>query len=86
MKFTLYGVPQWAKRKYTRLKSGSVGDTLWKLFVLVVIAAVGVGLMATGPVGYLVGGLLITMLVSEDIRALVSDIWNRRWAEAELPI
>jgi len=85
MKWTIPGVPRTAKEKASSFASGSLADVLWKLLVLAVIGAAGFALVLMGPVGAVIGGLLITTLVSEDIRNLVADMWHRRWAEIERP-
>jgi len=85
MKFTLYGFPQSVKQTLARFASGSIGDILWKLFVLAFLAAAAIGLVSLGPAGAAVGGLLIGILLSDDVRSFVSDLWNRRWAKIETP-
>lgn len=85
MKWTLFGIPRSAKQKLGRFTSGSIGNVLWKLFIVSVVGLIGIGLVLMGPVGAVIGGLLITTLVSDDIRTLVADLWYRRWAEIEVP-
>lgn len=86
MRWTLYGIPASLKRILSRATSGTVGDILWKSFLAVVIVTVALGLMLMGPVGGVIGALLITTLVSSDIRAVVADFWHRRWAEIDSPL
>jgi len=85
MRWTLYGIPRTVKQKFGAITRGSIGDTLWKLFVVAVLLTIGLGLVALGPIGAVVGGILIATLVSDDVRAFVDDVWNRRWAEVEAP-
>lgn len=85
MKWTLYGIPRSVKGNLSRLAAGTVGDILWKLFVLALLAAIVVGLLSLGPAGAAVGGLFIGTLLSDDVRAFVGDLWNRRWATIETP-
>lgn len=86
MKFTLYGLPESVKRTLGRVTSGSIGDILWKLFVIVLLTIAAIALLSTGPFGAAVGGLLLGTLLSDDVRAFVGDLWNRRWAEIESPL
>jgi len=86
MRWTLYGIPRTVKQKFGVITSGSIGDTLWKVLVVVVLLTIGLGLVALGPIGAVVGGILIATLVSDDVRAFVDDVWNRRWAEIEAPL
>jgi len=85
VKWTLFGIPRSAKRKLSGFVSGSIGDVLWKLFIVTVVGLMGIGLVLMGPVGAVIGGLLITTLLSDDIRTLVADLWYRRWAEVTIP-
>jgi len=86
MKWTLYGVPKSLKALLSRVWRGSPGEILWRLFMVGIIAIIGFGLVTLGPVGAVIGGLLITTLVSDDIRAFVADLWYRRWAKIEAPM
>jgi len=86
VRWTLYGVPKSLKALLSRFWRGSPGEILWRLFMVAIIAVIGFGLVTLGPVGAVIGGLLITTLVSNDIRAFVADLWYRRWAKIESPI
>lgn len=56
-------------------------DTLWKAFVSVLFLTVGVALVFIGPIGYLVGGIVLGSLLTDTVRSTVSDVWNRNfWA------
>jgi len=85
MKWTLYGIPKSIGAGVRRVLSGSVGDVLWKLLVLALLLVVAAGLLALGPVGAAVGGILLGTLLSDDVRELVGDLWNRRWTEVKTP-
>jgi len=85
MKWTLYGVPKSVAAGIRRILAGSIGDVLWKLFVLAVLLLAAAGLLAIGPVGAAVGGIILGTLLSDDVRELVADLWNRRWAKIETP-
>lgn len=82
MKITLYGIPKSAVQRLRRLFAGSLGDILWKIVISVVLVGIGYLLLAGGGIwGAIVGGAIITTLIDDDIRAFVSDLWNRRWAK-----
>lgn len=81
----LIGIPRTIKRGLARIFAGTVGDVLWKLFVLTLVVVLGIGLLSMGAVGGLIGGLLLASLIADDVRALVGDLWHRRWASIESP-
>lgn len=82
MLITLYGIPRAIGRGIRRVLSGTLGDILWKLFVLTLVLALGYILVAAGGVfGAVIGAALIGTLINDDVRRTVSDLWNRNWAE-----
>lgn len=86
MKITLYGVPSSAASWVRNLLAGSLGDVLWKLFVLALLSGIALLLIAgLGPFAAAVGGILLGALISDDVRALVANVWNRNWAEVQAP-
>lgn len=85
-RITLPGLPEsladWARS----VLAGSAGDVLWKLLMLALFVAVAVVLIVGGGAfGAALGGILLGTLLSDDVRALVRDVWNRDWAEVEEP-
>ena len=83
---TLYGIPRTLAQATRRVVSGTTGDILWKLFIIVLLGAFALGLIINGGVvAAFIGGTILASLFSDDVRQLVSDIYNRRWAEASLP-
>ena len=86
MERTLYGFPKSVKSTLVRFVSGSIGDITWKLFVVALLTGAAIALLSTGPFGAAVGGLLLGTLLSDDVRALVGDLWHRRWASVESPL
>jgi hypothetical protein len=85
-RITLYGVPAAVGDWIRGLLSGSLGDVLWKLLVLTVLVGIAfVLLVAMGGFAAAVGGILLATLVSDDVRALVANVWHRNWAEVKAP-
>lgn len=82
---TLYGIPQSVAESVRSFFAGSVGDVLWKALVTVLLLAVGYLLLAMGSVGAVIGGILVGTLFSDDVRAAVRNVWNREWANVDLP-
>ncbi len=65
--------------------AGSLGDTLWKLAISVLIITLAVALLFNfGVIGGFVGAILLSALLEDDIRDAVVDVWNRDFAEIEL--
>lgn len=82
----LIGIPESLEEKLRGFARGTLVDVVWKLLVLSVLAALSLLLLSAGPYGAAVGGILLGTLLSDDVRKMVSDVWNRRWAEVKLPI
>jgi len=85
MKWTIPGLPESAKEKASSLGSGSLGDVVWKLIVVALLTVASLLLLSAGPYGAAVGGILLGTLLSDDVRKMVSDVWNRNWAEVTIP-
>lgn len=60
------------------LNSGAI-DIVWKAIVLAALLALAWLLASMGFFGAFIAGVLLTSLVSDDIRAIVSDIWHRNF-------
>lgn len=61
--------------------SGTIADVLWKSLVIVVGGTALLLLMAASPgffIAFIVGAILSAVL-SDDIRAFVSDVWHRNF-------
>lgn len=82
----LYGIPRSVAQSTRRLFAGTLGDVLWKLFILGLLVLVGIALLSMGAVGGVIGGILLGTLLADDVRAFISDLWNRRWARIETPL
>lgn len=57
--------------------SGPVLEILWRLFVGTLFVGLIYALAAMGVFGALVAGALFSTLFSDDVRALVIDVWRR---------
>jgi len=79
-------VPETWQEKAGEFARGSLLDIVWKLFVVLLFAALSALLLAAGPYGAAVGGILLGTLLSDEVRKSVADIWYRRWAEVKLPL
>ena len=79
-------VPETWQEKAGQFARGSVLDITWKLFVLLLFAGLSALLLAAGPYGAAVGGILLGTLLSDEVRKSVADVWYRRWAEVKLPL
>lgn len=85
-RITLYGIPSSLVNTARGIFSGGVVDILWKTFVLTLFAVVIVVLIVGGgAVGAALGGILLGTLLSDDVRAVVANVWNRNWAEVNVP-
>jgi len=82
----LIGVPEYIQDKLRAFGRGTLLDLVWKLLVVAALAGMSLLLIAAGPYGAALGGVLLGTLLSDDVRKLVSDVWNRRWAEVKLPL
>jgi CRISPR/Cas system endoribonuclease Cas6 (RAMP superfamily) len=78
-------IPESVVESLGNIWAGSLGDTLWKLSIsiLIVIGALAL-LINFGIVGGFVGTILLSALLEDDIRDAVVDFWNRDFAEIEL--
>lgn len=85
-RITLPGLPESVADWVRTVLSGSAGDVVWKLLMLTLfIGVAAVLLIGGGAFGAAIGGILLGTLLSDDVRALVLDVWNRDWAEVEAP-
>jgi uncharacterized membrane protein YfcA len=85
-RITLYGVPRSVWRSLRSVFSGTVGDVVWKVFILSLLGAIAYLLVAAGGVlGAFVGATLLATLWEDDVRAAVANVLNRNWAEVERP-
>jgi len=82
----LWLIPETWQEKAGQFARGSLLDIAWKLFVVLLFAGLSALLLAAGPYGAAVGGILLGTLLSEEVRKSVADIWYRRWAEVKLPL
>lgn len=82
----LIGIPESLEETLRGFARGTLLDILWKLLVVGVLAVLSLLLLSAGPYGAAVGGILLGTLLSDDVRKMVSDLWNRRWAEIKLPL
>lgn len=82
----LYGIPRSVAQGFRRILSGTLGDVLWKLFILGLLVLVGIALLSMGAVGGVIGGILLGTLLADDVREFINDLWNRRWARIETPL
>jgi|GEM_PF-2945630 len=79
-------VPESAGEEVRGVLSGSLWDTLWKLFVVFAAVTVFTLLLLTGGIwGGVVAGAAISTLISDEVRAFFTDIWYRNWAEVRIP-
>ncbi len=83
-RFSLWGIPETVEEKVRAFGRGTLLDVLWKLLVIGVLGVVSLLLIAAGPYGAALGGVLLGTLLSEEVRKMVADIWNRRWAEVTI--
>lgn len=75
-------IPESVITSLRRLFAGSFGDVLWKLGVSLALVLVGYVFLSAGiwgVFGAFVGGVLISALLEDDIRDIVSDVWNRNF-------
>lgn len=72
-------IPKSLVRLTKRAFTGRTLDTIWKAGVLVLLFVVGLGFLAAGPVGYLVGGIILATLLDDAVRNAVRDLWNRNF-------
>jgi len=79
-------VPESLEEKLRAFARGTLLDVLWKLLVVGALAVASLLLLSAGPYGAALGGILLGTLLSDDVRKMISDIWNRRWAEVQLPL
>lgn len=81
------GLPQSTWQSVKDFFAGPVLDVAWKTLVVVAIFGVGYVLVAGGGViGAIIGGMLLTMLIKDEVRQGVKDFLNRNWAEIPLPL
>lgn len=72
-------IPQSAVTWLKKFFSGTLFDIVWKSLLLVGLAGVIYILIALGPFGAAVGGILLGTLISDEVRAIISDLWNRNF-------
>lgn len=81
----LYGVPQslgeWARSVW----SSPLASVLWKGGLTLLILFVVVGLASIWTlVGGIIAGFVITLIAGDEIRATISDTYERRWTRVDL--
>jgi hypothetical protein len=58
------------------------GDRLWRLFVVGVLMGIAyLMLSSAGAFLATLAGIIIGIVIADDVAALISDFWNRNWAE-----
>lgn len=75
MLFIPTSVVTWFKQFF----SGTLLDVIWKAILLVVLGGVIYVLVALGPFGAAVGGILLGTLISDEVRAIINDLWHRNF-------
>lgn len=73
-------IPQSLYNRLKKLVSGSTFDILWIAFVFAIIGFVALLLLAMGPIGYIIGFVMLSTLLSEAIRDAVVDVLRRDFA------
>lgn len=74
-------IPESAVANVRAFFRGTAVDVLWKAFVLVMLGLLLLALAAASPgffVAFVIGAVLSAVL-SDDIRAIVSDVWHRNF-------
>jgi ABC-type nitrate/sulfonate/bicarbonate transport system permease component len=74
-------IPESVVEDTKRFFSGGVADVLWKVFV-VAVGTVLLGLILALNPGFFVAalvGMVLSVVFSDNIRAFVSDVWNRNF-------
>ncbi len=72
-------VPKSLVKRTRRAFDGPLGDTLWKAGVSALFLTIAYILALAGPVGLLVGGIVLGSLLDDTVRSAVSDVWNRNF-------
>jgi hypothetical protein len=74
-------IPESVVKDTKRFFSGTVVDVLWKLSVVVFGSLLLGGILALNP-GFFVAalvGMILSVVFSDNIRAVVRDIWHRNF-------
>ncbi|MUV87022.1 hypothetical protein GJ631_10695 [Natronomonas sp. CBA1123] len=74
-------IPESVVKDTKRFFAGGWGDILWKAFVVVVGGLLLAFILALNP-GFFVAalvGMVLSVVFSDNIRAFVSDVWNRNF-------
>lgn len=72
-------VPESVVNSVRGVFSGGIINILWKLFVVVLLVVAAYLLALLGFFGAAIAGMLLASLISDDVRAFVSDLWNRNF-------
>jgi uncharacterized membrane protein len=72
-------IPETIPTVFSGLASGSILDTVWKLLVILLTIVVAFLLVASGPFGAAIGGIVVATLFSERIRQLYGDLYRREF-------
>jgi len=72
-------LPRTIVRLVKRGLRGSLGDTVWKLFVIMLLLAAGYVLASLGVLGAAISGVILATLLTKPVRKTVLDIWNRNF-------
>lgn len=81
----LIGIPREVGETIRTWLSGSIWEILWKAAVTVVLLFVAYALAAAGSVVLgAIAFLLISFIFAEEVIAVVSDTYERRWARVDL--
>lgn len=85
MMVRLIGVPRYVAERWRAYWREPVLDRLWQLsLVALIVGAAYLMIASAGVFLAFVGGTVLSILFADDIRKLVADLWNRRWAEVKL--
>lgn len=77
-------IPDSVVESFRAVWRGSIGDTIWKVSIVVGLSLLGYVLIVTlGVLGGFVGGILLSSLIEDDIREAVKDVWNRDFYEVD---
>ncbi|QCW05232.1 hypothetical protein [Natrinema pallidum] len=72
-------IPKTLVRLTRQALSGTVLDTLWRLFVVALLAVAAYALASLGMFGAAISGVILGTLVTEPAQNAVRDVWNRNF-------
>lgn len=78
-------IPQTITNGLRALFDQSVLTVVWFVFVTVLVVVTFYALVALGPIGQVIAGVLIGTIASDTIRSIYWDIARMRFTEVELP-